>query len=759
MEDINNIRKKLTLSNFTFYQEKDWNQLRYVWADYFYMPGKNVVAKYLFIHIDRSNWTTLLNQNREFISDIIEPVYYSLNNDLRWNLYFICIADDDELRKIDRYEKRNFENNRKYTRNFLIPGSQIEKRIPVGRVFRETAAGETVYPAEEWRKALTEYPRCLEGFAMQVLEDYLNGKSQASETGSHPHTDGKTVCISSLQKIRIPKRFRPHFYQKDWSLPCGKFNLLFGANGTGKTSILSGIELAVTGTIYKPSKYIEKDIEGIDIVIDAEGSDGSFSLERPLDQDQKAKRETEWYNFDSDTSHGRQLNSLFHRFNYFSVEDPYRFSTVPHEMDQVFSRLLFGVETLQIWENIQVYRTVCQQKHQEIADLCQSLRTRLLQPPPKVETILEDTIRTHIEKYNLKIPENASIGHIKEVIASIYSSVKPLSGFGTIPNRAAAEGRLEKLQQELATIDKNQKKLDNKIRRYESLQLPIDTHVLFHSPAQFLYDKLWKLTNQKNQFQADKKKLKDEKEMLIRACEFWDNVSLWLSSDTDISGHDLFRYCKKALEMIKEFKLFQQYIQEYTSLEAELANMELKLDACKKLDDRLSQLCSPEKYAQHFIEANLAQITQIFVNLHIPQEFSDLKIIEGEIVGIRSGEVVPLINMSTGQRTALVFAIFFQLNLSNNSSPRFLLVDEPVANIDDLNALLLMDFMRELVITYDRQLFVTTANRNVAMLLRRKFSFLNESLCETSFYRESKDLLQIVQRKYDQRQLLSEDDL
>jgi hypothetical protein len=41
--------------------------------------------------------------------------------------------------------------------------------------------------------------------------------------------------------------------------------------------------------------------------------------------------------------------------------------------------------------------------------------------------------------------------------------------------------------------------------------------------------------------------------------------------------------------------------------------------------------------------------------------------------------------MSTGQRTALVLLVFFQLHLSNHFAPAFLLIDGSVANIDELN--------------------------------------------------------------------------
>ena len=99
------------------------------------------------------------------------------------------------------------------------------------------------------------------------------------------------------------------------------------------------------------------------------------------------------------------------------------------------------------------------------------------------------------------------------------------------------------------------------------------------------------------------------------------------------------------------------------------------------------------------------------------------------------------------------------MNLTAGSVPAFLLLDEPVANIDDLNVLALIDFLREFVITHHRQIVVTTANRNVAKLFRRKLSFLLQDFQELSFQREQEMQLQITKRCYSQQTVLYEQKL
>jgi len=52
--------------------------------------------------------------------------------------------------------------------------------------------------------------------------------------------------------------------------------------------------------------------------------------------------------------------------------------------------------------------------------------------------------------------------------------------------------------------------------------------------------------------------------------------------------------------------------------------------------------------------------------------------------------------------------------------------DDPVANIDDLNILSYFDYLREIAVNGDRQIFFATANENAAFLFKQKFDFLGE---------------------------------
>lgn len=93
--------------------------------------------------------------------------------------------------------------------------------------------------------------------------------------------------------------------------------------------------------------------------------------------------------------------------------------------------------------------------------------------------------------------------------------------------------------------------------------------------------------------------------------------------------------------------------------------------------------------------------------------------------------------ISTGQRAALGLSIFLAQNTQLSSAPPVILIDDPIAHVDDLNSLSFLDYLREIILTDRRQLFFATANDKLATLFERKFDFLgSEKFRRINLYRE-----------------------
>ena len=80
--------------------------------------------------------------------------------------------------------------------------------------------------------------------------------------------------------------------------------------------------------------------------------------------------------------------------------------------------------------------------------------------------------------------------------------------------------------------------------------------------------------------------------------------------------------------------------------------------------------------------------------------------------------------ISTGQRAAYALSIFLAQNSQLTNAPPVVLIDDPIAHVDDLNALSFLDYLREVALLGTRQIFFATANDKLATLIERKFDFL-----------------------------------
>lgn len=123
------------------------------------------------------------------------------------------------------------------------------------------------------------------------------------------------------------------------------------------------------------------------------------------------------------------------------------------------------------------------------------------------------------------------------------------------------------------------------------------------------------------------------------------------------------------------------------------------------------------------LQKNRASIEHIFSRIHSPAEFEKFSSDWQSLIR-KNGDVALLNQISTGQRAALALSIFLSQNAQLKSGPPVILIDDPIAHIDDLNSLSFIDYIRELVLNSDRQIFFATSNEKIATLFERKFDFL-----------------------------------
>ncbi len=205
-------------------------------------------------------------------------------------------------------------------------------------------------------------------------------------------------------------------------------------------------------------------------------------------------------------------------------------------------------------------------------------------------------------------------------------------------------------------------------------------------------------------------------------------------------------YARDIFRKRKEYTEWRSYIEK---LQKDKKELEEKSKRCEEACDIISSQKKLEDIMMDFLLENAKQIELFFKILHRSKEFGTLNINNGKISIVRNsnGCVVESSQMSTGQRMALAFSIMITLHKNAPNAPGFLMLDEPVANLDDMHVLNLIDLLRELAIN-GTQIIITTADKQMAKYLRRKFSFFQNEYTHYELIRKGSEKTIIKKNHY-----------
>lgn len=201
-------------------------------------------------------------------------------------------------------------------------------------------------------------------------------------------------------------------------------------------------------------------------------------------------------------------------------------------------------------------------------------------------------------------------------------------------------------------------------------------------------------------------------------------------SDAIIAIQNESKGTKEISDATSLLELTRNLVEKFSTRERNLQN------ALKSLQELIST-SSLERATKMSLEAIGAQINDIFSRIHSPSEY---KYVGSDEVLLRSSnndERRTLEQVSTGQRAAFALSIFLALNSTSKGAPPVLLIDDPIAHIDDLNALSFLDYLRDLAANSKRQIFFATADTRIASLFAKKFSFLGDEFKTITLSRES----------------------
>ena len=194
-------------------------------------------------------------------------------------------------------------------------------------------------------------------------------------------------------------------------------------------------------------------------------------------------------------------------------------------------------------------------------------------------------------------------------------------------------------------------------------------------------------------------------------------LSLWIAK-----YHDLFDKCElevKRLESQESIAFEKQQLAEY---KATIKCVEPQVARCANAVRAFENMPSLSSFVEKGIKNNIQQISKFFKWMHHSGEFEELGIDSDGIYAVRglNHQKIRTYEMSTGQRSTIAMAVMFALHMAAPDAPQFLLLDEPLATMDDTQVLNVLDILKSMA-EQKTQIFFTTANGIMINLFKQAF--------------------------------------
>jgi len=292
-----------------------------------------------------------LNALKSYQDKFIAEQYYAQQNDLRWNSYLIFVLSKDKYDEASHSGLRaSIEQDKIYTRKHLIMEEEIED---FSDFFKDqySPQGTSIDLSSTWISLLEE-----SGLAdilskkrkSIVIESILSGTTPPAGvdmgTGFGNEDDVHSGFISNLTLDK---------YDAFPKIPNYDFldvNLIFGKNGSGKSSLLEAIEYCICGETRR-----ERSLDNL-VTIKYRGSD-EVEISEPGNHSKFRFRDLRWYG--RTILRSSDLVTSFNRYNFYNTDAAFLLGEKKSEGDLIdaFSSLAFGEKTNVIQRKVEKYQT------------------------------------------------------------------------------------------------------------------------------------------------------------------------------------------------------------------------------------------------------------------------------------------------------------------------------------------------------------------------------------------------------------------
>ncbi|SFM28883.1 hypothetical protein [Methanolobus profundi] len=332
-----------------------------------------------------------------------------------------------------------------------------------------------------------------------------------------------------------------------------------------------------------------------------------------------------------------------------------------------------------------------------------------------------ETAKAHLVEINDKLllfdPNGLAKAKMENIVVSLNESGYTFADF----KEEYVEQLHNRIEQDMASLSSKSEFNGENIRALkQKIVMNLEEEVL---ETQDSIDALVKLKEKLNKTERIQKKLRT----FLSSFPFSSEMPLTELLDESKLIYQLAVDLQTALSKEKKSSInFLNSTKRLDVLEPKCSNLRKEIDNLVNADFVLQKLIEEHSLIEAMgseLQKNRASIEHIFSCIHSPAEFEKFSSDWQSLIR-KNGDVAHLNQISTGQRAALALSIFLSQNAQLKRGPPVVLIDDPIAHIDDLNALSFLDYIRELVLSSDKQVFFATSNEKIATLFERKFDFL-----------------------------------
>lgn len=294
--------------------------------------GNTLISKY-FIDL-KSDYDEINIQ--EYQEKFISKDYFDTDGNAQWNYYLIFVREN-----FDADTKRLIEKDESYARKFVFTSEELKSYLR----YQQSDVEKDEDVVSRWKQQLMAVD-LQEVFSdepyNQAVPRFVEGKSKKPEELSpidNKPNDDEDFLLEKVKHLKLKNSYRKFPEKRNFTL--AKVNLITGPNGVGKTSLMEGLELVITGNNSRNNSANNQN----DCITAEYVSDGRLVSDAYTNSLGKYKaRDYFWYN--NPISRFNEAYRSFNRYNFYNSDSAYQLSNNPNseELTKYLSAIALGTE-------------------------------------------------------------------------------------------------------------------------------------------------------------------------------------------------------------------------------------------------------------------------------------------------------------------------------------------------------------------------------------------------------------------------------